>query len=213
MTSPVSATYLDAADVVADFIASPAVAASWDRPSALPQMSVRGLAGHLARQITRAPETLGADRVDEPPIRLIEHYQRSAWAVKPVDDPVNVAIRDAGEDAAPDGPAVLAKQVQDAIADLRTMLAEEPLERTVWIPWAGWNLTLEDYLSTRLLEIVVHVDDLAVSVDVAPPALPEQATDSTLMLLTCLAARRHGVAPVLRALSRQERAQGSIAAI
>jgi hypothetical protein len=40
----------------------------------------------------------------------------------------------------------------------------------------------------------------------------EQATDTVLTLLTRLAARRHGPAAVLRALSRAERAPATIAA-
>jgi hypothetical protein len=63
-----------------------------------------------------------------------------------------------------------------------------------------------------MLEIVIHIDDLAVSVQVKPPPLPDEATATVLALLTSLAARRHGTAAVLRALSRQERAPATIAA-
>lgn len=214
MTSPVVTTYLDAATVVADFIASPAVAASWDQPSALPKMSVGGLAGHLARQVLNTPGLLRQDPVGEPPVSLIEHYQRSAWVGTPLDDPVNVGIRESGENLGTDGAIVVSKQVRDAIVELRAALPGLPPDRLVWLAWAGWNLTLEDYLSTRLLEIVVHTDDLAFSVDTSSgPGLPAAATDATLTLLTRLAVRRHGVTPVLRALSRQERAPESIAAI
>jgi hypothetical protein len=82
----------------------------------------------------------------------------------------------------------------------------------LYVAWRGWSLTLEDFLITRMLEIVIHIDDLAVSVHVAPPPLPEEPTTVVLALLTRLATRRHGEAAVLRALSRQERAPATIAA-
>jgi hypothetical protein len=217
VVSPLIATYLQSADVTAAFIGSPAVAGRWNEPSALPEMSVSALAGHLARQVFHTPVVLSAgaaaSTAAQPPISLLEHYARSAWVNAPLDAPVNVGVRDSGEAEAAGGAAALAKRLRDVIAGLDGQLANEQLDRPVFLPWAGWNLTLEDYLTSRLLEMVIHVDDLAVSVDVTPPALPEAATDATLTLLTRLAARRHGVAPVLRALSRSERAPGSIAAI
>jgi hypothetical protein len=82
----------------------------------------------------------------------------------------------------------------------------------LYVAWRGWSLTLEDFLITRMLEIVIHSDDLAVSVHVAPSPLPEEPTAVVLALLTRPAARRHGAAAVLRALSRQERAPATIAA-
>ena len=213
MASPLIGTYLQSADVTAAFIDSPAVAGRWNEPSALAEMSVSALAGHLARQVFNTPVVLSAGTAEQPPISLLEHYVRSAWVNAPLDAPVSVGVRDSGEAEAADGAAALAKRLRTVAAVLHGELADAPLDRPVFIPWAGWNLTLEDYLTSRLLEMVIHVDDLAVSVNVTPPALPEAATDATLTLLTRLAARRHGVAPVLRALSRSERASGPIAAI
>jgi hypothetical protein len=83
----------------------------------------------------------------------------------------------------------------------------------VGLPWAGWSLTLDDFLVTRMLEITAHCDDLAVSVGVATPPLPASVTEPVLDLLCRLAVHRHGVIAVLRALSRAERAPATIAAI
>ena len=101
------------------------------------------------------------------------------------------------------------------VAELATLLPAEAAEaaeaaedRPVYLPWTGWALPLEDFLTTRSLEIVIHLDDLAVSVGMRAPALPEQATDTILALLTKLATRRHGPTPLIRA----ERAPASIAA-
>lgn len=61
------------------------------------------------------------------------------------------------------------------------------------------------------MELVVHLDDLAVRVGVPTPEVPAAATDAVIGLLAALAARRHGAVPVIRALTRAERAPESIA--
>jgi len=48
------AAYLEAAGSAVALLSDPAVAAAWDRPSALAQLAVSGLAGHLARQVLTA---------------------------------------------------------------------------------------------------------------------------------------------------------------
>jgi hypothetical protein len=63
------------------------------------------------------------------------------------------------------------------------------------------------------MEIAVHSDDLAVSVGVEPPPLPEAVSRVVRHLLVDLAAQRHGDTAVLRGLARAERAPASIAAL
>ena len=52
---------------------------------------------------------------------------------------------------------------------------------------------------------VVHADDLAVSLEVAPPPLPAAAFGSAITTLIEVARICHGDAAVLRALTRRER--------
>jgi hypothetical protein len=80
------------------------------------------------------------------------------------------------------------------------------------VPRALAALTLDDLLITRMMEIAVHNDDLAVSVGMPTPELPPTVLDPVFDLLTRLAIRRHGPTAVLRALSRAERAPGTISA-
>jgi hypothetical protein len=83
----------------------------------------------------------------------------------------------------------------------------------VFLPQTGWALSLADFLITRMTELAVHLDDLAVSVGLAAPELPDAAFDPVLVLLARLAARRHGQAALLQALARVERAPTAINAI
>jgi len=82
----------------------------------------------------------------------------------------------------------------------------------VHIPWQGWSLTTHDWVVTRLMEMVVHADDLAASIGVDTPAFPEEVVAPVLGLLSGVAARRHGQVAVVRALSRPQRASGPVSA-
>ncbi|RIQ23297.1 maleylpyruvate isomerase N-terminal domain-containing protein [Jiangella rhizosphaerae] len=204
--------YLDAASTALDLLRDPAVAAHWDEPSALEAFTVGGLAGHLAGQVLAVPEVLATPVPDEPPAALLDHYTRSTWIGAGLDAETNVAIRERGDTAAAGGPEALVVRTTDTLADLRASLSAEPAGRLVHL--AGrWSLTLDDYLTTRLLEIAVHDDDLAVSVGVETPPLPEAALRPVFDLLTTLSVRKHSAPAVLRALARAERAPRDIAAI
>ena len=76
-----------------------------------------------------------------------------------------------------------------------------------------WSISLDDFVTSRLLELIIHADDLAYSVDVATPAFPPQAVETVVDILSRIALRRHGATHLLRALSRSERAPASISAL
>jgi hypothetical protein len=205
--------YLQAATSAAELLGRPAVATAWDRPSALPEFGVAGLAGHLAHQVLAVPGVLANAVPDEPPIGLLDHYNAASWRTAGVDDEVNVGIREQGEQRAADGAAALAEQVAAATAELAEVLPTEGADRIVFLPWGPWSLQLDDFLVTRMMEIAVHSDDLAYSVDTETPDLPDGVLEPVLSLLTARAVRRHGQPAVLRALSREERAPDRINAI
>lgn len=201
--------YLVAARSARDLVAGPAVEAAWERPSALAGMSVGALACHLGGQLVSVRELVAAPPQGEV-IPLLGHYERARWVTAAPDDEVNVGIRESAEGNAADGHAALVGRLDDALGLLPGLLADQDPGRPVLIPWQGWALTLDDFLVTRMMEIAVHSDDLAVSVDLAPPALPEEVLAPVLTLLSLVAVRRHGQSAVLSALSRAERAPDRI---
>lgn len=210
---PIREAFLTAASSAVALVGEAAVAAAWEKPSALVEFRVSGLAGHLARQVIQAPVVLATPVPDEPPRSLLEHFTGSSWTTGSIDDEVNVNVRRKGEREAAEGQAALVARAAAALEELRPALAAEPVDRVVRLPWAEWSLTLNDYLVTRLVEIAVHNDDLAVSVGLPTPPLPAEVLDPVLDVLTRLAVHRHGPVAVLRALSRAERAPATIAAI
>jgi Mycothiol maleylpyruvate isomerase N-terminal domain len=205
--------YLAAAGQAAALLREPEVAAAWEQPSALAEMTVGGLAGHLAYQIFSVSAALDEPVSEQVPIPLLEHYARAAWLGAPLDAEVNAGIRSRGEDIGREGAQSLAKRAATALAGQQTRLAGVPADQAVFLPQTGWALSLGDFLTTRTMELAVHMDDLAVSAGLPARELPDAAFDPVLVLLARLAARRHGQAALLRALARAERAPAAINAI
>ncbi|MEU5845178.1 maleylpyruvate isomerase N-terminal domain-containing protein [Saccharopolyspora shandongensis] len=209
--SAIREAYLQAAASTAAVLGDPAVAAAWDRPSALAEFSVRGLAGHLASQVLFVPRVLAAAEPEEEPVPLLGYYAKSEWIGADVNAEVNVRLREMGEGLATEGAAALVAEVDSVVRDLRSALPATPADRAV--AFSRRVLRIDDFLITRMMEIAVHSDDLASSVGIATPELPSEVYDPVLALLSQLAVRRHGQTAVLRALSRAERAPATIAAI
>lgn len=199
-----------AATIALDLIRRVEVADQWQRPSALPKMSVGALACHLGRQAVRAAELLPA-ATDVPSLDSADaHYHRAAWVTSTSpDDPSN--DRDTDDAEAALGAAALNDRAAQALETVRGLLASGSAVEAVLIPWQGWSLRRDDFLLTRLLEIVVHGDDLAVSVGVPTPEFPDEAFAPVRDLLVRLAVRRHGQSAFVSTLTRRERAR-SIAA-
>lgn len=209
-------SFLVAARTAADLCLDDAVRARWSEESACAGMTVGGLAHHLAGQAAHTVRLLGADPDpgDEPPIPLLAHYRQAAWTRDAHDDEANVRIREEADARAATGYADLAARVAEDLAALPATLeaASDRVPDAVLIPWQGWSLTVHDWLVTRLMEIVVHSDDLAASIDRPTPEFPDDAVREVIALLSGVAVERHGQTAVVRALSRPQRAPSSISA-
>jgi hypothetical protein len=202
--------FLSAVSQSWELASSPAVREAWGQESACAGMTVGGLAHHLLGQPRNAARLLEAEPGEQDPIPLLEHYARAAW-VDPTDE-VNASIRDTDNERALVGPDAVLAQARGHIDALPELLAAPREPDTVFIPWQGWALTTADFLTTRMMEMVVHGDDLASSVGLGTPTHGDDVIAPVLSLLTGVAVRRHGQVAVVRALSRPQRAPGSVSA-
>jgi hypothetical protein len=206
--------YLQAADVTAGLLADPGVAAAWDRPSVLPHYRVSGLAGHLAGQVFMVQRAVRQPEPAEPRISLLDYYARAAWMNAGDDEEPHVSIRAGSAANAVAGPRALAERAAAAAGELRQALPGLPPGRLFAHPsWDGFCVSLDDFVLSRLMELLVHCDDLAVSAGIATPEPPHAAAELVIDLLSRLAVRRHGATAVLRTLSRAERTPGTISAL
>jgi hypothetical protein len=192
----------------------PEVAVHWSDESACEGMTVGGLANHLVAQVDIAVALLGGPPSELEPIPVLEHYRRAAWVRSDVDAEANTVIRDAANSEAGTGPDALAARVAGGLARLPDALAAAaaPGPDSRLIPWQGWALTAHDLMVTRLMEMVVHSDDLAASVGVDTPQFPDDVVAAVLALLAGVAVERHGQTAVVRALSRPQRAPAHVSA-
>jgi hypothetical protein len=205
-----------ASDLLSELVDRPEVAAAWRLESSCAGMSVGGLTRHLVGQpvnvvallSTASPESPEATAAET--IELLEHYARAAWVREDHDGEANRSIRDAADRQASDGFPSAASALAGARADLETVLANAP--PTTYVPWQGWSLATDDFLVTRLMEMVVHADDLAVSVGVPSPEFGQTVLDPVFRLLTALAVRRHGQNALVRTLTRPQRAPRAVSA-
>lgn len=198
--------FCDAVDATTALVREPTLVDRFDGPSALAEFSLRGLAGHLLRAVTSAEGYLDGPEPDPgpEPLSAAEYYAAVAAAATDIDDDVNRAIRRRGVEAASGNAEEFPTVWAGAAARIRARLAAEPAGRLVRV-YGDLVLTLDEYLVTRLIELVVHADDLAASLGVAPPPLPPAATGLAIATLVEVARRRHGDTAVLRALTRRER--------
>jgi hypothetical protein len=184
----------------------------FDAASALAEFSVRGLAGHLRRAMTTveayldqpAPDPADTAAAGTEVITGAAYFAGVLPADRDLDSEFNRAIRQRGVESAPGDPDDFVQEWAETAAEVIGRLEREPDDRLVQV-YGGLVLTLDEYLVTRLIEVVVHVDDLAVSLDVAPPVLSPAATGLVITTLVEVARLRHGDAAVVRALTRRER--------
>ncbi len=168
--------FLEGAGVVAAAVGSSVVADAWDLPSVLEDQRVGGLAGHLAR----GGVWVVADYLDEgAPGATVdfssagEYFHGLLGDVSPED---HQAIRRRGAEVAAAGHGELCRALRQRLDALGPRLRS--LEARHLIAVTGRKvMRLDDYLTTRIVEQVVHLDDLARSVDHDPWPMPAAATD------------------------------------
>ena len=197
------ATFLSGARTAASLLHAPELAESWAKPSALAEFRVSGLAGHLAGQVLNVFGYLDAEvPPDLPSMDAVQYYLKDGDP--PVDSPLATRIRARSEQMAGESVPELAARYDAAVSELAARLAALPEDQPVLV-FGRWVLPLRECLLTRLLEIVVHADDLAVSLGVPTPEFSADVVDATVTTLARIAVGKRGALPVLRALSRRER--------
>ncbi|HEY3238078.1 MAG TPA: maleylpyruvate isomerase N-terminal domain-containing protein [Acidimicrobiia bacterium] len=206
--------FLEAVDAAVPLLEAPEMTARWEEESALARFRVRGLAGHLLRATTSVEAYLDGPEPgrDEEVLSAAAYYAAAVYsdigdaryAGPDLESDLHRAVRARGEEAAAGGPEILAREWSQAAGRLRARLAAEAPDRRVRV-FNNLVIRLDDYLATRLVELCIHTDDLAVSLGVDPPPLPAAATGLAVATLVDLARLRHGDTAVLRALARRER--------
>ncbi|MDB4103758.1 maleylpyruvate isomerase N-terminal domain-containing protein [Acidimicrobiales bacterium] len=193
---------IDAATVAAALVTSAPVRNRWDDPSSLAGMTVGALAAHLVRATGATLAYL--DRTDvntEPEGELLTPVSYFHAAV---DSPIHDRIKEVSADEATAGPDQVGSKAGEVAALLAERLPAEPEDRLVGA-LENRMLTLDDFCRTRMIEIGMHIDDLAHSVDMPTPELHPDVTAEIIDIVMGIARAQHGDWPIIHALARSER--------
>ena len=177
----------------------------WTDDSALEKMTVGALAGHAGRAATLAdhylvkPEPLLTDVLD-----AAGYYLSIPGLEDGIDSDINRSVRSRADAEATSGEQAVVEGIDAAVGRIEIALGEQSPDRAIEV-LGGRAMLLDDYLVTRMVEVVVHSDDLAASLDLSPPEFAPAAFARVIDCLVEIARRRHGPGAVVRALMRRER--------
>jgi len=204
--------FLDGARSVAAAIDDSAVGQAWDRPAVLEGQLVGGLAGHLAR----GGVWVVADFLDAStpagPLDFETPGQHIVGVLSAASADAHRANRETGAAIAAAGQNALVRQLEQRLDSLEEELSKIDPSQLIAVT-GGKVMRIGDYLATRLVEQVVHLDDLARSVGHDPWPYPEEGRDVAIAAGLEAARLRRGQQAVLRALYRDGFAEGTFPVI
>jgi uncharacterized protein (TIGR03083 family) len=206
MVGPVRSVFLEALQSFVDVSGSDVVAARWSDPTVVPPYLVGELVGHILSTAAATERYLDAELPTEPPVPAAGYYVGALPQQDAAD--VHAGIRGRGAKLSERGSAALTVEAATLHERLSARLESEPAERVVEV-MGGTVLTLDGYLRTRIVELVVHLDDLAASLG-ADFELADDAVAIAVSYLVDICRARNGDLAVLRALARQERGDISV---
>ncbi len=202
--------YLSAVDWLASLLNSPELGEAWDDGSAIEGYSVGGVAAHAVQGVIWFEQTLS----DPEPrglreVTVMEFYgPNRVDGSSPREDPLASALQGAAEAFALSGAATVLEACTTSRDRLDVLLESAEASRAVPVLRVpGGQVALREYLRTRVLEVVVHGDDVVSSVGsttLADP--PPEAVAASLLVCLEMAEARVGGLDVLRSMTRVERA-------
>jgi hypothetical protein len=205
----------EAAGSVLELVASPEVGREWANPSSLEGMTVGGVAAHLITGLEMTLTLLERERPDTDVVATpFAFFGDNRSEGDPLDDERGRRIAATSDERAAVGQVGVVEELTRVTALVDGALGEQPPGRLLATPRLPDAVCrLDDYVLTRITEVVLHGDDLATSVSVVwhPPA---RAAEEAVGLLVGMARERVGDLEVLRSLAREERSTpGSIRAL
>jgi uncharacterized protein (TIGR03083 family) len=193
-----------ATDAFAALIHDPVVEERWDEDSVCPPYTVGGMVAHVATGLVWTAKLLAADPPrDAPPVSEATSYFETVDAAGEV---LHRALEADGNRRAARGVAAHRDLLRSLTAQLRDMPEADPEALLDLRPtWPG-AITVADFTRTRLVEVVVHGDDVAASVGLSLHVDPAVG-DCLLDFLWARARTHRRDIELVRGLVRGERAE------
>ena len=211
----VAEAFREAAQAFGEVVTRPEVGKSWDQPSALEGYSVGAIVTHVNAAIGWLGRLLDApaqpDLRPTPPADYLGFLHGLKIGPDGADrHPLHDVLHSQFEQAAGRGWETNRDKFLGLVERLPERLEGESATRLLDLhPTAPLVVPLGEFLRTRVVELVVHGDDLATSAGITPP-LPESAATMAIDVMLAVARTVHGDLTVIRALARRERADTAV---
>lgn len=203
----VVAAFVDTGAAIAALLRSAQVGERWSEPSVLRGYTVGALVAHLVQATERVGVVLQQDEPPGPIAGVVDFYgPNRVTADTDIEEGLHAAVRSGAARLAERGRDAVADRFEACLRDLAPVLdVTSPTRRVSVLQVPDGAAALDGYLRTRIVELVVHGDDISESVGLPLGPLPT-ATDIALDVCLQMARARSGDLSVLRVFVRQERA-------
>lgn len=198
--------FLGAAEVAVDLLADPAVGRRWDEESVLEGYRIGALAAHLGRAVVTVRDYLDA----EPPrggqkfVDAAGYFSEVLADHDPIESEFHARVRGRSEEAAAGGQDELVVTLREALAELRNR--DLDADRSLAVR-GSVAIRLSEYLKTRLVELVVHTEDLAESIGTPSPEYRKRVWNTVADVVARTAIQRNGARALALSLARAERTE------
>ena len=207
MTAPpwdrIVAAFADSGARAHSVLATNAVREHWWDPSGLPEMTVGDVAGHLLAVLLMFDRRY--DLAVPPGVVPAEPGRVGYAAVRlghpsDLDRPPFRIPREGGRRVAARGHAAALERFGALLASLETRLRDDDPDRPVLVA-DGAATGLRVFTTTRIVELVVHGDDLAEGAGIVIPTPSADAAEIVIDHLVAAVRHRVGDAATIRALA------------
>jgi hypothetical protein len=195
--------FLTAAEIARGLLDEPGLEERWTDPSSLEGMAIGALSAHLARAVLVVDNYLDQPGEGSPVDPAGYFLALDGVRAPKADDPLAQGVRQRATQTARRGLVALRRDWDQARDRLAMRLPEKETGSLIQV--FGSVMTIDDYLVTRLVELIVHSDDLAVALGAQTPVFSRAASDAVLGCLWEMARRRATPMEMIRAMTRVER--------
>lgn len=165
-------------------------------------MAVGDVAGHVFLVVRRVGKHLDRPSPPAGPAAMAEFSYPRIDDPRDLDLDLHRQVRDDGHHVAGWGWSDVTRALDTRVDTVVVGLADAPGAVTI----GGRSVAFSHYLATRVVELLVHADDIATSVTLDPGPMPAVAAEVALETVLDAARQTHGDLAVLRAFTRRERA-------
>ena len=197
--------WIECAGASVDLVGDERVGARWEVPSCLPEMTVGEVAAHLSHSgVFMVEQALAKTPI--PPGTALSASRLLSGAPLDTEDPKHEDVRIVAASESAKGQVDLVARLRTCVQRIEPELIQRDDDAIIAFPWGdGVPMTMREFLRSRIVELAVHLDDLAASVEIDDLTLSPTTVTLACEVGVAIDVERYGATEVLRALFRRQR--------